>query len=200
VDYQADPEAARALINAWVSRQTAKRIPKLIPDPPPAVINRWTRLVLVNAIYLKANWEIEFAKEHLGEPTELRPFTRLDGSPVTVPTMALHGEQIVPYASGSGWKATELRYLGANGSTPLAMTLIQPDDLAAFEQGLSPNTLAAVVAKLDAQRTRLTRVSYRAGNVEGDCGRYAYSLRLSTASESDRSGGQRLCHRGRTAG
>jgi len=41
VDYEADPQAARKTINAWVSRQTAKRIPQLLaptgcrlPDPP----------------------------------------------------------------------------------------------------------------------------------------------------------------------
>jgi serpin B len=177
VDYKADPEAARQLINAWVSRQTAKRIPELIPKADPPLISPVTRLVLVNAIYLKANWEIEFAAEEVGEPTEPGRFTRLDGSFVTVPTMSLQGEQIVPYASGSGWKATELRYLGANGSTPLAMTLVLPDDLAAFEQDLSPARLSGVIAKLDAQRTRLTRVWYQSENL-GDCGTYAYSLHL----------------------
>jgi serpin B len=179
LDYVANPEAARLLINAWVKRQTAGRIPELIPS---GVIDRLTRLVLVNAIYLKANWEMEFGRQYSDETTEPRPFRRLDGSSVTVPTMSLLGEQTVPYASGSGWKATELRYLGANGSTPLAMTLILPDDLGAFEQDLSPSRLAGVVAKLDAQRTRLTRVSYQPGNEPGnemgDCGTYAYSLHL----------------------
>lgn len=33
------------------------------------------RLGLVNAIYLRANWEVEFASEHFGEPTESRRFT-----------------------------------------------------------------------------------------------------------------------------
>jgi serine protease inhibitor len=182
VDYKADPEGARKLINAWVSRQTARRIPELIPQAEPPIINTLTRLVLVNAIYLKANWEIEFAREYIDEPTEPRRFTRLDGSPVTVPTMSLYGEDTVPYASGPGWKATELRYLGADGTTPLAMTLILPDDLAAFERSLSPSRLSGIVSKLDAQRTRLTKVWYQPGNKPGnemgDCGTYAYSLHL----------------------
>jgi serpin B len=175
LDYAADPEAARLLINAWVKRQTAGRIPELIPS---GVIQRLTRLVLVNAIYLKANWEMEFGREYSGETTEPRPFRRLDGSSVTVPTMSLLGEQTVPYASGSGWKATELRYLGANGTTPLAMTLILPSNLASFERSLTAARLAEVTTKLDRQRRYLGRVTYSADHAEGDCGTYAYSLNL----------------------
>lgn len=178
MDYRDDPEAARKLINAWVSRQTAKRIPELIPKAEPPLIDTLTRLVLVNAIYLKANWEIEFGREYTGEPTEPRRFTRLDGSSVSVPTMSLQGEQIVPYASGTGWKATELRYRGARGSTPLAMTLILPDDLAAFEPGLTPAKLGEIIAKLDKGRRLLERVTYSGGPDEMDCGTYAYSLHL----------------------
>ena len=83
LDYKADPEAARKAINAWVSDQTAKRIPELIPKATPPLIDKLTRLVLVNAIYLKATWENEFAKSE----TKPAPFTRLDGSRVAVPTM-----------------------------------------------------------------------------------------------------------------
>jgi serpin B len=60
VDYIADYEAARKLINAWVGDQTKKRIPELIPA---GMLDELTRLVLVNAIYLKAAWENEFSKE-----------------------------------------------------------------------------------------------------------------------------------------
>ena len=51
VDYAADPEGARALINGWVKDETAGRIPDLLG---PGVISRYTKLTLVNAIYLKA--------------------------------------------------------------------------------------------------------------------------------------------------
>jgi serpin B len=176
VDYIGDPEAARRLINEWVKATTAGRIPKLIPDPPPRLIDQYTRLVLVNAMYLKASWEIAFAREYVGEPTTPRPFTTLGGSFVTVPTMALLGGQTVPLASGPGWKATELRYVGAEGSTPLAMTLIRPDDLAAFESTLTSERLASVVAKLDAQRRRLQDVT--SSGEDGDCGTYAYEVHL----------------------
>ena len=150
VDYQADPEAARKTINAWVSDQTQKRIPELIPPPEPWRITPATRLVLVNAIYLKAAWETEFSKDE----TKPKPFTLLDGSPVEVPTM--YQQATLPYARGNGWQATELRYAAARWDSPrLAMTLILPDDLTAFESKLSATQLSRISAALDAQRTHL---------------------------------------------
>jgi hypothetical protein len=106
VDFIAHPAAAIKAINAWVSDQTAKRIPQLLG---PGAITPGVRLVLVNAIYLKANWLQEF---RAGE-TKPAPFTRLDGSRVTVPTMEqLFAGGAAPYASGNGWRAVELRYVG----------------------------------------------------------------------------------------
>jgi serpin B len=147
VDYKTDREAARMAINAWVSDQTAKRIPQLLG---PTDLDKLTRLVLVNAIYLKATWENEFAKSE----TKPARFTRLDDSRVAVPTM--HAEFIgdTPYATGTGWRATELRYNGPGGS-PLAMTLVLPDDLAAFEKSLSPSMLTRITGAIAKQRDLL---------------------------------------------
>ncbi len=171
VDFETDPEAARKVINAWVSRQTAKRIPELLLPPN---VTKDTRLALVNAIYLKANWLREFDKEN----TAKRAFTRADGTEVQVPTMSLMGDQEVPYASGSDWKATELRYLGADRSTPLAMTLILPTDINAFEKGLTSAKLASIVTKLDGQRKRIAGTEDRQVNEYMACPFFAYSVRL----------------------
>ena len=70
-----------------------------------------TRLVLVNAIYLKANWAREFDQDQ----TANRAFTNANGHTAKVPTMRLQGGQDVALAQGDGWKATELRYAGAMG-------------------------------------------------------------------------------------
>ena len=173
VDYRADPEAARKLINAWVSDQTKKRIPALVPED---ILDELTRLVLVNAIYLKAAWETEFFKE----ATEPKPFTRLDGSLVKVPTMLNWlTEERAPYARGNGWQATELRYRGADGTTPLAMTLILPDDLPSFESKLSATQLSRITSVLDGQRELLRVV--REEEVPGagfSCPSIAYDVKL----------------------
>lgn len=64
VDFIHKTEAARVRINDWVARQTIGRIKDLIP---PGQLNEETRLVLANAIYLKATWAEAFS-EVPGQP------------------------------------------------------------------------------------------------------------------------------------
>ncbi len=171
VDFVKDAESARQAINGWVARQTANRIPELLGAGD---VSPLTRLVLVNAMYLKAQWELEFS------PRDTRPrvFTTPGGTQLQVPTMNLYGGQTVPYATGNGWQATELRYLGAGGSTPLAMTLILPDDLARFERNLGSSRLSSIVDALDSERDRLTKVSSGPPSEALDCGTYPYAVHL----------------------
>ncbi len=114
VDYAKDPEAARRAINQWTAGQTHDLIRDLVPA---GLLSADTRLTLVNALYLKAPWEFPFEPKG----TQDAPFTRGDGSSIRVPTM----RRIVPgsYASGKGWTAAALPYLGRE----LAMALILPD-------------------------------------------------------------------------
>jgi serpin B len=142
VDYVGDADGARRTINAWVDDRTEARIPELLE---PGTISALTRLVLVNAIYLKAPWQTPFDE---GATTD-GPFTRLDGSSVQVPLMSL-GETL-PYAAGIGWQAVELPYVGGS----LALTVIVPDDLAAFEAGLDGTRLSAVTAALESRHVSL---------------------------------------------
>lgn len=135
VDYRTDSEAARKAINAWVSDQTEQRIPELLVS---GTITSDVRLALVNAIYLKAAWLTPFIEAS----TANGPFTRLDGSTVDVPLM--HGGESLPYASGDGWQAVELPYVGGS----LAMTVILPADITAFDKSLTPERLAAITGAL----------------------------------------------------
>ena len=161
VDYRADPAAARDTINAWVSRQTERRIPHLLGDSDVSID---TRLYLVNAVYLKANWAVPFEDD----ATTPRPFHSSATAAADVPTMHLRGGQEVPYVKGDGWRATELRYLGPDGTSPLAMTLIMPDDLATFESGLTGAEVSKIAASLaqgaDPPRRRRHR-RHRAGGL-----------------------------------
>jgi serpin B len=170
VDYAADYEAARKLINGWVSDQTASRIPDLLN---PGSVNPSTRLVLANAVYLKAVWEAHFFGEWWTRPAA---FTRLDGSRVMVPTM--RGESLglgteVPFVHGTGWQATEVRYSDAAGTMPLAMTLVLPDDLSSFESRLSASQLGRITGALDSERRRL---GSGAGGCPGEEHNYDYRL------------------------
>jgi serpin B len=142
VDYRADPEAARRLINGWVDEQTVQRIPELLV---PGIIKTDTRLTLVNAIYLKAPWLTPFSPD----ATKPGAFSRPDGSTVDVPMMSL--SESFPYAEGTGWRAVELPYVGGS----LALTIIVPDDMAAFQSSLTPDLLAGVTGALQPRPVQL---------------------------------------------
>jgi serpin B len=129
VDYQREIERSRRTINEWVSDHTAKKIPELIPKD---ALDSLTRLVLTNAVYLKASWAEPFETSATAEGT----FTRLDRSTVTASFM--HQTESLGYAKGSGWQVVELPYAGGK----LAMDLIVPDagQFAAVAQTLQHGT------------------------------------------------------------
>jgi serpin B len=130
VDYVAATEAARRQINAWTSRQTQDRIPEIIPE---GVLDQLTRLVLVNAIYLKAPWETPF-EDSL---TKKRPFIRADGSRVDVDMMSGLLEA-ASYGRVADAHVARLPYAGGD----VAMSIVLPDgDLAAWEAGLTADAL-----------------------------------------------------------
>nr|XP_055067474.1 leukocyte elastase inhibitor-like isoform X2 [Misgurnus anguillicaudatus] len=60
VDFIKNSEAARVNINNWVEKKTQGKIKDLLAQ---GILNDLTRLVLVNAIYFKGNWEKKFPKE-----------------------------------------------------------------------------------------------------------------------------------------
>jgi serpin B len=171
VDYIGATEEARGSINAWVANRTEDRIPELIER---GILDPLTRLVLVNAIYLKAAWQTPFFESD----TVDADFNRLDGSTVTVPMM--HAALDIPYAVGDGWRAVQLPYVG----DALAMLVIVPDDLAAFEAGLDAAALDAVTSALGPANVRLAlpRFGIESKLVLGDLLR---ALGMPTAFDDD---------------
>jgi len=112
VDYVGAAEQARTLINDWTADQTQDRIEDIIP---PGVLDALTRLVLVNAIYLKAPWEKPF------EPSMTKD-ALFDSGRLTVPMMT-GGEVPATYRKGEGWQAATLAYAGG----AVAMTIVLPE-------------------------------------------------------------------------
>jgi len=111
---QAESERSRARINDWVADQTEALIPELLPA---GFINPESVLVLVNALYLEADWARPFGKY----PTEDAPFTRLDGSTVSVPLM--HELELSgPSVATADYAATEIPYQDGE----LSMLVIVP--------------------------------------------------------------------------
>ncbi|ROL51276.1 DNA polymerase epsilon subunit 2 [Anabarilius grahami] len=60
VDFIGQADAARVDINSWVEKQTQEKIKDLLAKGD---VNSLTKLVLVNAIYFKGNWERKFREE-----------------------------------------------------------------------------------------------------------------------------------------
>jgi serpin B len=133
-----DTEPTRMLINAWVAQATAQRIPALLD---PGTIDASTRMVIADAIYFKGDWMSPFK----AEDTLPAPFTRPGGSQVTAQMMSQ--TLLTQVGQGAGYQAVELPYAGGQ----LAMLLVLPDDLAAFEGTLSSNLLGTIAAGLAPQ-------------------------------------------------
>ena len=111
-DFVRHSEAARAEINDWVSGTTNGLIPQLLS---PGAIDSTTRLVLVNALYLKAAWASDF------EPSASSDFTTSAGSKVEAVSIEVTAD--FAFAKGTHWRSTSLPYAG-NG---LSFTIILPD-------------------------------------------------------------------------
>lgn len=82
--YSADLPSDGALkaINKWVNDKTNGMIPKLHDEN----YDKDTIMVLLNALYMKADWAHKFE----GQDTYDREFTKADGSTVTVPFMNMY--------------------------------------------------------------------------------------------------------------
>jgi serpin B len=145
VDYERDREAARAAINAWVAHHTRDKIRELLA---PGVLDALTRLVLVNAVYLKADWKKAFERSR----THDGPFFTDQGKRVTASMMTK--TDYLAYYRGGHYQAVELPYRGDR----LAMVIVIPDRgmLDEFGRGLSERSLDRVVGALAPARVRLT--------------------------------------------
>ncbi|XP_037749180.1 serpin B6 [Chelonia mydas] len=60
LDFSRAAEDSRKHINAWVEEKTEGKIQNLLAQ---SIVDSMTRLVLVNAIYFKGNWETQFNKD-----------------------------------------------------------------------------------------------------------------------------------------
>ena len=121
-------EAAR-IVNQWVAERTRDLIPEIVDRD--AVQDQ--RLILVNTVYLKADWLVPFLAELTGDAT----FTTGTGQAASVPFMRDRVPEWRRYARLDNADAVELPYEGDE----LAMWLVVPHEL---------DGLGAVEASLDA--------------------------------------------------
>jgi serpin B len=140
LDFTANPAAATLHINKWVADQTHDKIRDLIPAD---ALNKLTRLVLANALYLKAPWADAFSEK----ATQPEPFHVRGGAPANVPMMRKTVR--FGYAKRQGFLAVSIPYIGDD----LQFLILLPDEingLRAMESKLAPDLLAQCT-KLPAQ-------------------------------------------------
>ena len=178
-DFRRDFEAERLKINTWTEKQTREKIRDLMPR---GSLDKFTRLVLVNAIYFKGEWQNPFKESE----TKNEPFTAADGSKAEVPLMRRQNLEEVRYgafnADGSlfdtprriptrgkkpatdpgpkGFSAVELPYRGGK----LAMVLIAPNSaagLSAVEKQLSSRALDGWVKNMRKRKVHVFMPRFR---------------------------------------
>lgn len=142
VDYKTAHEAARRTINDWVAARTKDRVKDLIPQ---GVLDALTRLVLTNAIYMKAVWLHPFSDAVPGT------FHRADGSGVQAQLMSL--SESLAYGVGAGYQAVRLPYVGG-----VSMVVIVPDAgrLDSMERSLDGATLRRIANGLSSAHVALS--------------------------------------------
>jgi serpin B len=145
IDFGHNASGATRHINQWVADQTHDRIRDLIPA---GALDEATRLVLANALYLKASWVDPFSEK----ATRPEPFHVQGGAPVDVPMMRKMDRQF-GYAKRERFTAVSLPYTGND----LQFLVLLPDDvngLHALESKLTSEMLAEC-AKLETREVDL---------------------------------------------
>ncbi len=150
LDFERDPEAARKVINDWVSRQTENRVRDLIPS---GTLDRLSRLVLTNAIYFNAAWAEPFDERLTIEA----PFFLLDGSQVIVPMMQQEADW--NYAQGEEFQILELPY----DDNELSLVLLLPttERFNEFERTLDVDRVEQILNNLSLHHISLKMPRFR---------------------------------------
>jgi serpin B len=140
------PDAARAKINAWVSEQTAEKIPELLKE---GQVTRDTVMAVVNAIYFKADW----AKAFDVALTRSEPFHRADASDVSVEMMSTPKSKLRTKLDGTArwielpYRTGDVSFLAYTKERPFG-TQGPPASVQALQADLDSVDLDEVVASL----------------------------------------------------
>lgn len=147
VSFAQSPGQAVKAINDWASKKTHGMIPSMVTDKS---ITADTRLLALNAIYLREKWLCPF------EPnvTQKAPFHCADGTTCTVPMMLQQTK--FRYAEGEGWQAVALDYdtQGRKGEAGFFIGILPNGSAHDFAQKLT-------VQKYNAIRQALAQAKYQ---------------------------------------
>lgn len=147
LDFAKNVESAKA-INQFVEEKTREKIKDLIK---PNMLNADTRVVLVNAIYFKGDWEHQFKKENTREGDFYISETE------TVPVNFMHSKKRFNYGVFDDLDATALEMKYANSN--FSFVIVLPNSrtgLSALESKLKTFDLAKISEKMYSQEVQVT--------------------------------------------
>ncbi|XP_042560383.1 leukocyte elastase inhibitor-like [Clupea harengus] len=125
VDFISNAEAARVKINKWVEKKTQEKIKDLLAKGD---VDNSTRLVLVNALYFKGDWEMKFNR---GNTTEVQfKINKNESKPVQM----MHQTATFPftYVPDVDCQILELPYEGKD----MSMLIMLPNNMEDNTTGL----------------------------------------------------------------
>ncbi len=146
----ADREKARKELNSWVEQKTKDKIKELVKKKD---IDSTTRLILVNAIYFKDNWENAFKESE----TKVKPFYLNSNDTIHIPIMKRTG--ILMYYENSDMQAVEIPYK----EKKLSMLIFLPkekDGIEALEKSLNKELYSQVLNSLKVANVDLSLPKY----------------------------------------
>ncbi|KAG8009348.1 Leukocyte elastase inhibitor [Nibea albiflora] len=125
VDFSGNSEAARLNINSWVENKTQGKIKDVLAK---GVVDSMTRLVLVNAIYFKGNWN----KQFLESKTRDAQFKVSKNSTKAVKMMHQKSKFPLTYIPEVNCQILEMPYKGKE----LSMLIFLPNEIEDCTTGL----------------------------------------------------------------
>lgn len=150
-DFVGDPDRARRRINRWVEDKTNKKIEDLILE---RLLDSTTRLVLVNAVYFKADWAAPFPKV----ATKPDDFALAGGAKIRV--LMMNQTIVANYMANADFQLAELPYK----DNEVSMVLILPkknDGLPQVENKLSVSSLKEALALVDAANLQVAMPRFK---------------------------------------
>ena len=127
---------ARSAINAWAEKQTKGKIQNLLPE---GSVSSNTRLVLVNAVYFKGDWQNKFDPKH----TSQAKFHVNEKHSLSVEMMSRSGKYNINFDQTLGVQVVELPYKGGD----VSMIILLPSEkfgLKKLEKQLTSSKLQAL--------------------------------------------------------
>ena len=156
-DFAGRPDAERIRINKWVEKKTKSLIKDLIA---PDMIDPLTRLVLVNAVYLKAKWLNPFDKAD----TKKETFYKIGGEKEKIDMM--HQTGFFKIKEFDKFSILEMPYKGER----LSMFIILPKErngLPEVEKGLTTPKLRKCIREVLSEKENNARITIPKFKAEG---------------------------------